>query len=129
MITEAEPRISSYKDLRVWRASIELAVHSYALTKAFPSSEIYGLTSQIRRSAVSIAANIAEGYGRENTGTYIQFLRIAQGSLKELETHLIIASRVGFLDALPFSQLSEQAESIGKMLHALIRSIQSSRST
>ncbi len=74
-----------------------LAVGCYEGTKAFPASETYGLTSQIRRSAASIAANIAEGHGRESTATFVHFLRIAQGSLKELETHLILAQRVGLM--------------------------------
>jgi four helix bundle protein len=74
---------------------VELAVACYSTTKVFPSSEVYGMTSQIRRSSTSIAANIAEGHGRENTGSFIQFLRVAQGSLKELETHL--SGRVGLM--------------------------------
>jgi four helix bundle protein len=71
-----------------------LAEGSYHLTKHFPKNEIYGMVSQIRRAASSIAANIAEGHGRENSGAFVQYLRMSQGSLKELETHLILAMRV-----------------------------------
>src|SRR4051794_9641019 len=95
---EAKP-VESYRDLIVWQAAIELAVGCYEKTKAFPTSETYGLTSQVRRAVTSIAANIAEGYGREQTGSYVQFLRVAQGSLKELETHVIIAKRLAYLTA------------------------------
>jgi len=74
-----------------------VAERSYRLTARFPKDELYGMTSQIRRAAVSIAANIAEGYGRDNKGSFIHSLRVAQGSLKELETHLMLAARVGLV--------------------------------
>jgi four helix bundle protein len=82
------------------------------------------MTSQIRRSSASIAANIAEGHGRENTGSFIQFLRIAQGSLKELETHLILSARVGLLSEAELTKLLKSAEEIGKMLRSMVRSLQ-----
>jgi four helix bundle protein len=85
---------------------------------------VYGLTTQIRRSATSIAANIAEGHGRESTGSFIQFLRIAQGSLKELETHVVIARRVEILPAPQYQSLIDQCDGIGRMIRALIRSLQ-----
>ena len=116
--------IESYRDLHVWQAAIELTVACYAETKKFPTSETYGLTSQIRRSSTSVAANIAEGYGRDNTGYYVQFLRVAQGSLKELETHFTIAKRIGYLESSEEEMLLKRSEQIGKMLHALIRSVQ-----
>ena len=78
-------RIESYEDLEVWQLAMTLAEHCYELTKQFPKEELYGLISQIRRAAVSIPANIAEGYGRDQTGNFIQFLRIAQGSSRELK--------------------------------------------
>ena len=78
----------SYRDLVVWQTAMALAVDCYQLTRNFPRDEMFGLTSQIRRAAASIPANIAEGHGRENTGAFIQHLRIAQGSSKELETHI-----------------------------------------
>lgn len=86
--------INSYRDLRVWQDAILLVEHCYTLTAKFPREEMFSMTSQIRRAATSVAANIAEGHGRENTKSFIQFLRISQGSLKELETHLTIARRV-----------------------------------
>jgi len=82
------------------------------------------MTSQIRRSAASIAANIAEGHGRENTGSFIQFLRVAQGSLKELETHLILSGQVGLASEAELSPLLIKAEDIGKMLRAMVRNLQ-----
>jgi four helix bundle protein len=103
-----------------------LAEGSYRLTKSFPRDELFGMTSQIRRAAAGIAANIAEGYGRESTGAYIQFLRIAQGSLKELETHLLLAERVGLAKRGPVEGLLGACESVGKMLRSLIRSIERS---
>ncbi|WP_378952644.1 four helix bundle protein [Mesorhizobium sp. ANAO-SY3R2] len=116
--------INSYKDLVVWRAAVELAVNCYSVTKALPASEVYGMTSQIRRSATSIAANIAEGHGRENTGSFVQFLRIAQGSLKELETHLILCGRVGLMREAEARTLLDQADEIGRMVRSMIRSLQ-----
>ena len=86
--------IQSYRDLRVWQEAMTLAEMCYRLTKIFPKEEVYGMTSQIRRAAASVPANIAEGYGRESRAEYIRFLRIAQGSLKEVETHLILSERV-----------------------------------
>ena len=116
--------VKSYKDLLVWKAAIELAVECYAATKAFPTREIYGMSSQIRRSAASIGANIAEGYGREHRGSFIQFLRIAQGSLKELETHVILCGRVELMVEDDVTRLLRQSDDLGKMLHAMIRSLQ-----
>ena len=101
-----------------------LAERVYRLTASFPKEEVYGMTSQVRRAAVSIAANIAEGHGREHSGSFIQFLRIAQGSLKELETHLMLSSRVGFVPAVEVEPLLRQCDELGRMLRSLIRSIQ-----
>ncbi|TPI25461.1 four helix bundle protein [Mesorhizobium sp. B3-2-1] len=112
--------INSYKDLIVWQQAMDLAVATYALTKAWPKEELYGLTSQIRRSATSIPANIAEGYGRDNRGSYQQFLRIAQGSLKEFETHLQIAERIGLATQDQADRMLLATEGIGKMLRQLI---------
>ncbi|KAF5882824.1 MULTISPECIES: four helix bundle protein [Rhizobium] len=117
-------KITSYRDLKVWQFAIELSVVCYEVTRTFPREEIYGLTSQIRRSSASVAANIAKGYGRENRGSFAQFLKIAQGSLKELETHLIIAGRIGFLQASALDELLDRCDEIGKMLGSLIRSVQ-----
>ena len=115
--------INSYRDLVAWQQAIELAVAVYDHTKQWPKEELYGLTSQVRRAAVSVAANIAEGYGRDNLGSYVQFLRIAQGSLKEVETHVLIAERVGILNAINAQSVLQQTETVGKILRALIRKL------
>jgi four helix bundle protein len=120
-----EPSIKSYQDLDVWKLSVDLVEDCYRATAAFPKEEIYGMTSQIRRAAVSIPANIAEGYGRDQTGYFIQFLKISQGSARELETHLLIAARLGLLTSEAAKPLQSQCERICKMLRSLIRSIES----
>lgn len=119
--------INSYRDLVVWQEAMNLAEASYRLTASFPKEEAYGLTAQLRRSGSSIPANIAEGYGRDSRGAYVQHLRIAQGSLKEFETHLLLAERIEFVDRAVVAPLLSKAESIGKMLRSLIRSIESSK--
>ncbi|MCW5713823.1 MAG: four helix bundle protein [Bauldia sp.] len=101
-----------------------LAERCYVATRGFPREELFGLTSQIRRAASSIAANVAEGHGRENTGSFIQFLRIAQGSLKELETHLILSQRIGILTTSDAPDLDQKCQDLRKMLRSLIRSLQ-----
>jgi four helix bundle protein len=116
--------INSYRDLRVWQDAIALVQNCYVLTKDFPREELFGLTSQIRRAATSIPANVAEGYGRDNSGTYIQFLRIAQGSLKELETHLLISERVNLTTASIIEPVLAQCNSLGRMLRGLIKRIE-----
>jgi four helix bundle protein len=120
----ADPSINSYRDLRVWQDAMALAECCYRLTRQFPRDELFGLTSQIRRAAGSIPANIAEGHGRENTGSFVQHLRISQGSLKEMETHLLLADRVGILPEQDLQPVLAQCESLGKMIRALIRSLQ-----
>ena len=113
----------SYKDLLVWQQAMDLAVSSYDATRSWPREELYGPTSQVRRAASSVPANIAEGYGREVRGSYLQFLRIAQGSLKELETHLHIATRTGIASSNSVVPLLESSESVGKLLRLLIRKL------
>ena len=119
-----DPVINSYRDLRVWQDSMALAESCYRLTRGFPREEAFGLSSQIRRAAASVPANIAEGHGREHTRTFVQYLRIAQGSLKELETHLLLAERVGIADRALIDVPMGECEAVGKMLRALIRSLQ-----
>jgi four helix bundle protein len=106
---------------------MDLAVECYELTKEFPKEEIYGLVSQIRRSAASVAANVAEGYGREMTGAYVHHLKVAQGSLKELETHLILSTRVGIIEQERIQGAMSTGDEIGRMLRALIRRLQDGR--
>jgi four helix bundle protein len=117
--------VQSYRDLQVWQKGMDLAVACYIETQSLPVDERFGLVSQIRRAAASVPANIAEGYGRENRGEFIQFLRVAQGSLKELETHLLLTQRVHPKSASGISVLLPAADELGKMLRALIRSLQS----
>ena len=117
-------KLESYRDLKVWQRAMTLAEVCYLHTRSFPRDEMFGLTSQIRRAATSIAANIAEGYGREQTGLFIQFLRVSQGSLKELETHLLIAQRVKIGSQKEVEPLLDKCQELGKMLRALIRSLQ-----
>jgi four helix bundle protein len=115
--------INSYRDMVVWQQAMDLAVTIYEVTRGWPKDEIYGLTAQARRAANSVPANIAEGFGRENRGSYQQFLRIAQGSLKELETHLLIAERVGISSSDVIRPLLADSESVGKLLRLLIRKL------
>ena len=103
---------------------MDLAVAAYRLTAPFPTDERYGMTSQIRRSSASVPANIAEGYGRESPGAYAQQLRVAQGSLKELETHVELSNRVGLTGNEHIKPLMDLADEVGKMLRSLIRSIE-----
>jgi len=120
----SEQAVKSYKDLRVWQDAMLLAELSYRLTRKFPKEEMFGLVSQIRRAAASVPANIAEGHGRENTQAFVQYLRIAQGSLKELETHLLLAQRVELTGAQAAAPAMEKCQSVGKMIRALIRALQ-----
>ncbi|RZJ45132.1 MAG: four helix bundle protein [Brevundimonas sp.] len=117
--------VQSYRDLIVWQRAMDVAVATYELTRGYPRDELFGMTSQSRRAAASVAANIAEGYGRASKQAYINFLRIAQGSLKELETHLILAGRVRIARFDAIDPILSQAEEIGRMLKALISKLQS----
>jgi four helix bundle protein len=120
---ESKP-ITDYRDLDVWNESMTLAAEIYDLTRAFPREELFGMTSQLRRASVSIAANIAEGYGRQQTRPFVQFLRVAQGSLKEVETHILLCVRVGLADNSAVDRLMERCQLIGKMLVGLIRKLE-----
>ena len=115
--------IKSFRDLLVWQKSMALVTEVYQHTGIFPKEELYGITSQIRRSAVSVPSNIAEGYGRRSTGDYTRFLQISAGSLYELDTQLEISRNLGYLPHENFSNLSANCNEISKMLHSLIRSL------
>lgn len=106
----------SYREQFIWKKSVQLAVSCYELTQCFPKSETYGLVSQIRRSAVSVASNIAEGYGRKTKSEYVHFLHIALGSLRELDTQLIIAQRVELTDQQRFTPLVDEVEEMQKIM-------------
>lgn len=116
--------IKSHRDLVAWQRAMDLVVAVYKMTASWPKDELYGLTSQARRSAVSVPANIAEGYGRENLGSYIHFLKMAQGSLKELETHIEVAERIGLIGPDMCVARLADADTVGKILHRLIRSLE-----
>jgi four helix bundle protein len=115
---------NTYRDLKVWQRSIDLAEEIYRLTAAFPASEVYGLSSQMRRAAVSIASNIAEGWGRRSRREYSKFVLIARGSNDELQTQLVIAARLGFGDAGPMADAIAMASEIGRMLAVLYTFLQ-----
>ncbi|WP_029087924.1 four helix bundle protein [Brevundimonas aveniformis] len=118
-------KIDGYRDLIVWQKAMDLAEQTYFVSKRFPREEQFALTSQVRRAAASVPANIAEGYGRQTRPAYVSFLRIAQGSLKELETHLILATRVGLAEPTDMEPLLNQADEVGRMLRALISKLTS----
>jgi four helix bundle protein len=115
--------VKSYRDLIVWQKSMKLVTEIYTATKTFPTEELYALTNQIRRSAVSIPSNIAEGYGRNSTSDYKRFLQIATGSLFELQTQIEIAVNLKYLAIEKFNTLFEAAKEIELMLIALIKKI------
>ncbi|GGH16059.1 four helix bundle protein [Silvibacterium dinghuense] len=112
--------LSSYQELIVWQKAMDLCVEIYRLTESFPRGEVYGLTSQLRRAGVSIASNIAEGYGRGSRGEYCQFLAIARGSNHEVQTQLLIAERLGFLTRDNRLRAEGLSEEIGRMLSKML---------
>jgi len=110
----------NYKDLILWRKAMDLAVVVHQSCTAFPRSEIYGLVSQLRRAAISIPSNIAEGYARRSKKEYIYFLHVARGSMAELETQLLLAQRVGYLPESEVADLQGQIDEVVRILHAMI---------
>jgi len=112
-------KLKTHKDLDVWRRSLDLVDVVYKATKEFPREELYGLTNQLRRAAVSVPSNIAEGAARGSKKEFIQFLHIALGSLSEVETQLIIALRLRYLDNL--DSIEEQIQTLRKLILGLIR--------
>ena len=116
-------KIESFKDLEVWKKGVRFSIELYRITDKFPDSEQFGITNQIRRSATSIPANIAEGYGRGSTKNYIQFLRNARGSLYELETFLYIAFGLKYIDKTILDLLINKSTELGKMLNSLINKL------
>ncbi len=117
--------LQSYRDLEVWKAAMDLVESVYALTRHLPEDERFGLTSQVRRAAVSVASNIAEGYGRIHRGDYVRFLSNARGSLCELETQLILCVRLRYRTREDVAAVWTQTQQIGRLLGGLIRSLQS----
>ena len=113
-------RIVSYKDLIVWQKNMRLVKEVFAITSNFPNSEIYGLTSQMRRAAVSIPSNIAEGYGRKSYKEFSQFYAVAYGSALELETQLIISEKLKFITEKTFLETESLLTEVIKMLYVLV---------
>ncbi len=120
-----ENKIESFKDLIVWQKAVELVNETYSISKYFPKEELYSLTSQVRRSAISIPANIAEGWGRGTTKNYIQFLEISRGSLFELDTLLFISNHQNYVSTGNCSLLENKISEIGRMLNTLITRLES----
>ena len=120
-------KIESHRDLIVWQKSVELVVECYRVTGSFPADERFGLTSQLRRSAVSVPANIAEGKGRGTTNNFVNFLSIASGSLTELDTHLVIANKLGYLTKETLKELEARMDEVGRMLTGLRKSLEATR--
>jgi four helix bundle protein len=115
--------VQSFRDLTVWQRSIQLAVSVYQLTRGFPKEEMYGLTSQMRRAAVSVGSNIAEGHGRLGTGEYRQFLGVARGSNFELQTQLEIARALGIGDSRLLDNAEGLSPEVGKMIFGVLEGI------
>jgi four helix bundle protein len=113
----------SYRDLIAWRKATDLALDIYRSTKKFPKEEVYGLTSQMRRAAVSVASNIAEGKGRYSRKEFAQFLYRARGSLLEVETQLFIAKELGYLDQFAFRRMEDKTTELGRILNGLTKSV------
>jgi len=117
----------AYRDLIAWRKATQLAVEIYRVTQKFPKDELYGLTSQMRRAAVSVASNIAEGKGRYSRKEFAQFLYRARGSLLELETQLFIARELQYLEPLAFRRMEDRTNELGRILNGLTKSVLDSR--
>jgi four helix bundle protein len=112
-------KISHFRQLRVWQGGMELVEAVYRSSAAFPRAEVYGLASQVRRAAVSVPSNIAEGHSRQSTKEFLRHVSIAQGSLAELETQMEIAQRLGYVSQADAGEIFDQASVVGKQLYAL----------
>ena len=117
----------SYRDLKAWQKAIDLVVRVYALTSSFPKQETYGLTSQMRRAAVSIASNIAEGKGRSSDRDFVLFLTHARGSVLELETQLIISAKLNLITPRQLQDSELSTQEVGRILNGLIQSLESGK--
>ena len=115
--------VRSYRDLVAWQKSMVLVIDVYRCTQAFPRAEMYGLAAQLRRAAVSVPSNIAEGQGRISTGEFKQFLGCARGSLLEIETQISIAQGLGYLPQESCEPLLHQCAEVGRILNGLIKSL------
>ena len=115
--------IKSYKDLLIWQKGMDIVKDIYLLCESFPTNEVFGLQSQLKRSAISIPSNIAEGYGRQLRKSYLHFLRISRGSLFELETQIILAKDLNFISEESYNKIIKQITEESKMLNSYIKSL------
>jgi len=130
MLTPTAPRsrvVKGYRDLLVWQRAMDLVTATYRLTASFPRDEKYGLAQQLNSAAVSVPSNVAEGHGREHLGDYLHHLSVANGSLMELETQLMIAGRLGYLSGETEERILADAAEVGRMLSALVRALRKRR--
>jgi four helix bundle protein len=116
-------KVKNYQELIAWQKAMDLVEEIYEDSKSFPREELYGLTSQIRRAGVSIASNIAEGQGRRTTPDFLRHLSIAYGSLREVETQILIAGRLGYLGATTVERVMRGAGEVGRLLNGLMSSL------
>jgi len=112
-----------HRELEVWKKAIDFVIEVYTITSEFPKSEVYGLTSQLRRASVSIPSNLAEGAGRKGNKEFMQFLNIAQGSISELDTQLELAYRLEYINKQDYSNLINRLTEISKMLYGLAKTL------
>ena len=128
--SRSDMAVRSYRELVAWQKAMDFAAAVYRVTRSFPKEEQYGITSQLRRAAVSIPSNIAEGQGRQTTGEFRQFLGQARGSLLETETQILLSERLQYLEQQAANCLLEQASEVGRILNGLLTSLEGShRST
>ena len=116
-------RVQSYRDLRVWKTAVDLTLEVYRITDAFPPSERFGLTSQLRRAAISVASNIAEGHARSTRGEYRNFLSVARGSAIEVEVQLFLAEQIGYVESPVLVKARGYCDSISRMITRLKRAL------
>jgi four helix bundle protein len=116
--------LKDFKELKIWHKAYDLALVIYEASRSFPREEMYGLTSQLRRAAVSIGANIAEGCGRRSDGELVRFLQIARGSASEVEHHLLLARDLKFLQAARHQDIEKRLQEVQRMLTSLVSSVQ-----
>jgi len=123
MNPSSKATLKSYRDLLVWQKSMDLVVAVYQVATKLPPSERYGLTAQMQRAAVSIPSNISEGYGRSHRGDYLHHLSVANGSLKEVETQLVLSTRLGFLREAEIEKAMQLADEVGRMQASLMQKL------
>lgn len=115
--------VQDFRDLKVWQAAMQLATAVYALTPSFPKFEIFGLSSQMQRAAVSVPSNIAEGHARDSTKEFLRFISISMGSLAEIETQIILANQLNYIEESKLTELLELTGKVGRMLRGLQQSL------